>query len=78
MKVDRSGQECHVIPEKVDKDTSWKDNIYKKCLEILQSGEEPDTEVFIFQRPCSGWIHFFTLMQTRKVPDKGLFLYFPL
>ena len=39
MQMDRTGSQCHVVPVKVEKDTSWQDKIYDACgtMDILRA-----------------------------------------
>ena len=43
--MDRSGNECQVIPQKEDKDTSWQDVVFDSCVDVISSGEMPGFEV---------------------------------
>ena len=41
-KVDRSGEQCQVVPRRVAKDSSWKDDIYMSCVTALNTGSVPE------------------------------------
>ena len=45
--MDRSGEQCQIIPEKVPKDSSWKDTIYNGCVDWASLEVKPDFEVNI-------------------------------
>ena len=47
FQVDRSGENCQVVPEKDGKDTTWMDQIYSSCEEVVAAGETLDVEVLV-------------------------------
>ena len=51
--MDRSGNECQVIPQKVDKDTTWKDEVYNSCVKVVNTGVMPAFEVYLCKHSLS-------------------------
>ena len=45
--MDHRGKQCQVVPRKVRKDTSWKNNVFDVCKKSLMAGVIPDVEVSI-------------------------------
>ena len=39
------GKNMTVVPVKVDKDHSWREEIFLECLDSLENGTTPDVEV---------------------------------
>ena len=53
--VDRSGQDCRVVPQKVAKDSQWKDEIYDRCVSrIATRSNADDIQVHYMKRELKG------------------------
>ena len=44
FKVDRSGEQCQVVPRREPKSTEWMDEIYARCVDSINSGTVPDPQ----------------------------------